>query len=64
MIQETLKGWALVVKDPDGTERMITWHHAPKEASSHAKELLEVQQERHPERSFRLIDLRVDVKEV
>jgi hypothetical protein len=64
MIQETLRGWALVVKDPDGTERMLVWHYQPKEASSHAKDMLESQQKHSPEKSFRLIDLRVDVKEV
>lgn len=65
MIQHTFPGCALVVKRPDGTEKITLLESLhPKEESTHAAAILKFEQERHPEMSFRLINVTIDIQEV
>jgi hypothetical protein len=65
MIQHTFHGWALVVKWTDGTEKITVLESLhPKETSNHAEDMLKSEQKMFPDKSFRLINVKIDITEV
>jgi len=65
MFKQTFKGWAILTEWTDGTERIMVYdNRSTKEAFNDAEEMLKTNQKAHPDKEFRLINVKIDITEV